>query len=406
MYEAQLPESLKAVIRSKNIQKLADTSSLALGCPVVIMDASFHILSRSFGSMPADAQESVPVQQRYTPVQTFSTPDPEHEPQEHISYFLNTDPLGRPSRWARCGLSVGPRTVGYLCAVLGKDAPTPELEELMECISRFALALLISQQPSGVFGSREQFFFTTLIDSPAENRNEALLDSQCLRLGISLKAHKYLLTTHMHPQNYSYPIALESLLLEFMAAVPGGTAFLYKENITCIFSLDEISSSITHVLSPLLPVLRKSGLACGVSADFGSLTGTNAAYTQAIRALDLGSRLDPGGLMFAYEDLCYFDMMSICEKSADLLSFCHPAIRRLLQYDAEHGSSHLATLCAYLRSGCSMIKTAAELDLHRNTIKYRISQISQIIGLELGENMDSFPLLRSLDILKYMGITG
>ena len=52
------------------------------------------------------------------------------------------------------------------------------------------------------------------------------------------------------------------------------------------------------------------------------------------------------------------------------------------------------------------IKTAAELDLHRNTIKYRVSQISQIIGLELGENMDSFPLLRSLDILKYMGITG
>jgi hypothetical protein len=45
-----------------------------------------------------------------------------------------------------------------------------------------------------------------------------------------------------------------------------------------------------------------------------------------------------------------------------------------------------ATALCYLESGCSLVKTAAALHVHRNTVLYRLGSIERLLGHELGVN--------------------
>jgi hypothetical protein len=45
-----------------------------------------------------------------------------------------------------------------------------------------------------------------------------------------------------------------------------------------------------------------------------------------------------------------------------------------------------ATALCYLESGCSLVKTAAALHVHRNTVLYRLGSIERLLGRELGAN--------------------
>jgi DNA-binding PucR family transcriptional regulator len=45
-----------------------------------------------------------------------------------------------------------------------------------------------------------------------------------------------------------------------------------------------------------------------------------------------------------------------------------------------------ATALCYLESGCSLVKTAAALHIHRNTVLYRLSSVERLLGRALGTN--------------------
>ncbi len=396
-------EAMRRIFKCASLENFAKTMSETLSAPVVVLDSSMYALAAGISpKMTAEERESIPVD-RYVSIHNFSRADREFPAHDDIAYFINSDAKGRPSRWARYSLKIGFREIGYICVVLGKRQPDEDFEKLLAWASHFALVLLVSMRPSGVFGTKEQFFFTTLINSPQENGDEAMLEAQRKNLGIRLLDEIHILTTHMQPQDYAYPVSLDSILQKFAAAIPYSYTFLYKENIVSVFSRNAGGPPLKEYVEPLRPVLEESGLYCGVSSAFAGLLQCGCAYNQAIRAIRLGRRLENGGLIFLYDSYAHFDMMDICAKQADLLSFCHPAVRRLLAYDEANRSVHLRTLYLYIKNNASIAKTAEEMEVHRNTVKYRISQIAQIMGMELREGMNLFQIHWSLDILRYLG---
>lgn len=65
----------------------------------------------------------------------------------------------------------------------------------------------------------------------------------------------------------------------------------------------------------------------------------------------------------------------------------HPAIATLREYDENNESELLDTLYVYLRSSCNMARAARELNLHRNSLLYRLNQIKELTGISF-ENED------------------
>src|ERR1700712_2797795 len=69
--------------------------------------------------------------------------------------------------------------------------------------------------------------------------------------------------------------------------------------------------------------------------------------------------------------------------SADVRSFIDGAIGRVVEHDKKHKSAYLETLAAYVRSGCRSQQCADAMDLHVTTLRYRLSRISDLFGIQV-----------------------
>jgi DNA-binding PucR family transcriptional regulator len=69
-----------------------------------------------------------------------------------------------------------------------------------------------------------------------------------------------------------------------------------------------------------------------------------------------------------------------------------PHLDLLARHDADHHTDHLATLGAYLDSFGDVSSAAARLDVHSNTLRYRLKRIDEIIGLDLADPVARFVL--------------
>ena len=67
-----------------------------------------------------------------------------------------------------------------------------------------------------------------------------------------------------------------------------------------------------------------------------------------------------------------------------------------MQYDTARGELLLETLELYFSNDCNYEKTAAALDVHRNTVVYRIKKIEELTGQRLANRTQSFHLQLSL----------
>lgn len=158
-------------------------------------------------------------------------------------------------------------------------------------------------------------------------------------------------------------------------------------------------------------VLRKvaaaNSLSVGISNPFHSLVDIRTYYQQATDAITYGTivshAIDDHGI-FRYRDYAYVQMLAELGREHDLLQFCHPALRRLLDYDKGHGTELVDTLFEYLQNACNTTRAAKMLSLHKNTLLYRLGRIRETIGFDLSSGEDLYQLAFSYRILLYLGL--
>ena len=61
-------------------------------------------------------------------------------------------------------------------------------------------------------------------------------------------------------------------------------------------------------------------------------------------------------------------------------------LKPLLDYDLKHGTELVKTLEVYFNNCRNSVNTASDLFIHRNTLLYRLEQISKILDLDLNNN--------------------
>ena len=77
----------------------------------------------------------------------------------------------------------------------------------------------------------------------------------------------------------------------------------------------------------------------------------------------------------------------------------HPALAILTQHDAETGGDLLGTLDAYLQNDQNIVKSARALGLHRNSMAARIRKIKSLTGISLDDPDERLYLMVSLRLL-------
>lgn len=66
----------------------------------------------------------------------------------------------------------------------------------------------------------------------------------------------------------------------------------------------------------------------------------------------------------------------------------HPALQLLAQYDKSNQTNMYNSLYTFLEFNLDILRTANELHIHRNTLKYRLHRITELTGLNLQDQQD------------------
>ena len=139
----------------------------------------------------------------------------------------------------------------------------------------------------------------------------------------------------------------------------------------------------------LAAALQAQGFSEVVSVGIGrpahGIQGIRRSHQEARQALTLGRRLYGGGRITDFDALGIYRLILAAEQLPELKAFQDEALGTLLAYDQAHRSQLTQTLEAFFAANCSPKETAALLQVHRNTVLYRLDRIAEITGLALDD---------------------
>lgn len=115
-----------------------------------------------------------------------------------------------------------------------------------------------------------------------------------------------------------------------------------------------------------------------------NLEDSHYGLQEAIRTYDMIETMKKydENLMF-YEDLGIFGLLYDLNESTVFDTYCNGVFQNIWQYDLDNNSHLFQTLECYFRNECDKVKTAEELFIHENTLRYRLHQIEGILGKSL-----------------------
>ena len=112
-----------------------------------------------------------------------------------------------------------------------------------------------------------------------------------------------------------------------------------------------------------------------------------------------------GKRLVKYDDYRLVTMLYVALVSTNTMIFgqfryVSNTVMNICQYDEQKGTEYFETLFAYLNSRFSLNETAQTLNIHRNTVVYRIRQLSERFGIDFDSPEECFQLNLSCRIYK------
>ena len=115
-----------------------------------------------------------------------------------------------------------------------------------------------------------------------------------------------------------------------------------------------------------------------------ALSEIHSGLQEALRTYDLVGVLNHTDKhVLGYDELGIFQVLFELNDSTVFDSYCDTVFHRLWDYDRENHASLFQTLESYFKNEFDMKKTATDLFVHINTLRYRINQIEHIMGRDL-----------------------
>ena len=182
-----------------------------------------------------------------------------------------------------------------------------------------------------------------------------------------------------------------------------GAFCTYREgvNAALLYAQDEGTWSIAG----LTRALADMGLTAGLSGPFALAASARGCMLKAQLALSTGREVSPGRTVYPMGEFGEAALLRAAKRAMARQGFVtgdfvNEALLRMDGMDAQRDTQYLRSLDAYLGCGLNMKRAAQALGVHRNTLDYRLSRISELFSLDLGDVNTCFELLFSLWLMK------
>lgn len=161
----------------------------------------------------------------------------------------------------------------------------------------------------------------------------------------------------------------------------------------CIFRLEQSICLIGQNTNPekmkqyvqqVAQILSERGnVYGGISEEQIGYKSISTLYLQA-KAAGAVCRIQKKQLL-CYSDLGVYQILFGVKDRNILEHFEKSVLGELIQYDEKNHTDYLEVLSLYLSTECSIQKTADQMQVHRNTINYKLRQIREIMQTDFGQ---------------------
>jgi len=154
----------------------------------------------------------------------------------------------------------------------------------------------------------------------------------------------------------------------------------------------------SNVLKQTVNEFPNDPVRCGIGSPT-SLNRWHISFREAGLALDMATRLKENKPLY-YPDLSIYRLLLLLETNPELNAFQEDTLGALLLH--ENRNEFIRTLEAFFEQKGNLSQTAKVLFIHRNTLSYRLKQISDIAGLDLKTYDTTLAVQLALKIYRMM----
>ncbi|MET3857190.1 DNA-binding PucR family transcriptional regulator [Rhizobium sp. OAE497] len=124
------------------------------------------------------------------------------------------------------------------------------------------------------------------------------------------------------------------------------------------------------------PPVVVAGNRCAALSDYP------AAWERCSRMIRIGRSFGLTGAVSA-QDFGPLPMLVAASEAGDVRSFVQESVGAIAEHDRENGTPYLETLSTYLQEGCRSQACADTMGLHVTTLRYRLSRIQELFGVDV-----------------------
>jgi hypothetical protein len=183
----------------------------------------------------------------------------------------------------------------------------------------------------------------------------------------------------------------DSKVVAVLPTPVGGEAASFRD-------LGHIALARLRALSPSVP------LRICIGSQVDDVRMIRRSCDDAILALRVSENCGIANDVLYAEDLGILTLLSNGTDPGRLDRFVEMRIGRLIEYDRENSTDLVKTLAAYLDHYRNKTTTARSLNVHINTLKYRLKRINEACSIDCEGDADIFPIHLALHVHRTIGM--
>lgn len=374
-------ELLLTAIQDNNFENLQSTIQEILGLPFVICDNNYNVVMQVPQQYYQDELwDSMLKHKTVIPEMVYLIQkDRYQEALDQNDNIIYID-YGIGERIQRIVASIRfeEKVVGYICVLLTDRKVSDDEFERIEILIKF-LSLYLSKHIVPHIPNNDMYFHLQDIFANNDIRREDLKNHIIksiteLNGGFVIAytsvidksneiVYLYQLFNHVNRLDYIHPILDDNHLYLLFTDVKG----------------NDLRSFIQKRLKPILNQTKVVDLSFGISNYFTSIHDILTFKQQAIHAHKF---TDNQNYCF-FKDIAVEDLFAQVYQYDENNLYLLPALELLKNHDKEYNGNYLYTLEVYVKQLCSSQDTCQILNIHRNSLLYRLDKIQEITSLNL-----------------------
>jgi sugar diacid utilization regulator len=387
-----------AYIRDASLQELIDLAGSLMGNPIVVVDGGYRILAHTARDEIDDAFWQKYISQgfcTYEYIALVNTLDSVKEGRKYAAAYRVYCQLSNNYKLV-CRLFGGKTPLGDIILFESCRNFTPEDYILLEDIARMISQKLGSSK--SYHSAREvigEDFLYDLLEERCSSMQE--MEARAKHAGISRMSAPHLLVFDL--SQYRPDIDSERLKRQLQHNWDLTPSLMYNSD-SVVAVCDD--ARLRPLFSEIDFFCRTHGLYLGVSRKIKTPLKLRIHFQDARRVIEAGRLAYPDRHSWRYHEVAFFLELPALDREEAHERFCYPEMERLMVYDRKLRTDLYHTFYTYMLLGRSVQKTAAELYIHRNTVRYRINQIAQVANIDFEDINHLEELFLACRILRYL----